>query len=38
MIDANYTYYSDYFAIYTNIESVVHLKLMLSVNYICFKS
>ena len=37
MIDANYTYYSDYFAIYTNIESVVHLKL-LSVNYICFKS
>ena len=38
MIDVNYTYYSDYFAIYTNIESAIHLKLMSSVNYISFKS
>ena len=37
MINVNYTYYSDYFAIYTNIESVVHLKLMLSVNYTSIK-
>ena len=38
MIDVNYTYYSDYFVIYTNIESAILLKLMSSINYICFKS
>lgn len=37
MINVNYTYYSDYLAIYTNVESVVHLKLMLSVNYTSIK-